>query len=464
MPRYRSTRNAPARLPMRSIDYIGIGLVLVYVWRIQDLFPILAKVQVPILLSLGALGMWVMGGFAASAQERYRHPAVKAAIFILVWMILSVPGSVYQGLSFRFIIDDHLKTFLVMLVLVSTARGVADIERLALANVVGASIYCLKILTTFSIGADGRLGNLYYYDANDLAMFIVATLPFTVYFVVRGTRVSHRLVALGAAGLLLLSIVKTGSRGGFLGLIAVSLFLLFGFRAIKARVRASAVVGGFLALMVFAGPRYWDMMATMLHPESDYNWSGQSDTGRMDIWKRGLGYMMARPVFGVGANAFSTAEGKISPLASRQQRGIGLKWSAAHNSFVQVGAELGVPGLVGFLLMLWGIARSNRAVTKITVQRGRWSNEASLAQAMNGSLVGYAVSGFFLSQGYCAFLYILCAMTVGLSVTQGGGDVGPRPERRLYGPRRSQGRTGRTGPRGVAVPILRNELLDHMGD
>ena len=43
------------------------------------------------------------------------------------------------------------------------------------------------------------------------------------------------------------------------------------------------------------------------------------------------------------------AEGKLSPFAARQQLGIGVRWSAAHNSFIQVGAELGIPGLVLFL-------------------------------------------------------------------------------------------------------------------
>ena len=405
---------------MRSIDYMACGLLLVYVWRIQDLFPILAKVQFPILISLAAIATWVMGGSAAAAQDRYKHPVIKAALFILLWSILSVPGSIYQGMSFSFVFNNHIKTILMMLVVIASVRGFPDVERLALAHIVGASIYCLKILTTFQIGADGRLGDLFFYDSNDLAMLIAATLPFTVYFVARGTRSVHRLVALGAAALLLFAIVKTGSRGGFLALIGVGLFLLFGFRAIRTHVRIGALIGGFAALMVVAGPRYWQMMGTILHPEEDYNWVGNNDVGRMAIWKRGIGYMEHHPLFGVGANAFPVAEGTISPLAARQKMGIGLKWSAAHNSFVQVGAELGIPGLLGFIVMLWGIMKSNLSVAGDAARRGVWTDEASMAQALIGSLVGYMVGGFFVSQGYSAFLYTLCAMAVALSTTTRG--------------------------------------------
>ena len=57
-------------------------------------------------------------------------------------------------------------------------------------------------------------------------------------------------------------------------------------------------------------------------------------------------------VFGVGPNNFGTAEGRLSPFADRQQYGIGVRWNAPHNSFIQVGAELGVPGLVLFVGMI----------------------------------------------------------------------------------------------------------------
>src|SRR5258708_33328068 len=84
--------------------------------------------------------------------------------------------------------------------------------------------------------------------------------------------------------------------------------------------------------------------------KDDYNHT--SETGRMQIWSRGIGYMLANPLLGVGPNNFPAAEGTLSPLAERQQYGIGVRWNAAHNSFVQIGAELGLPGLTLFVAVI----------------------------------------------------------------------------------------------------------------
>src|SRR5204863_417492 len=76
----------------------------------------------------------------------------------------------------------------------------------------------------------------------------------------------------------------------------------------------------------------------------DYNW--QSQEGRREIWFRGLGYMLDHPLVGIGINNFERAEGTISDKARRSFAGDPIRWTAPHNSFVQVGAELGFPGLI----------------------------------------------------------------------------------------------------------------------
>lgn len=409
-----------ARPPVRTFDYLCWLLLLIQVWRIQDMYTFLAKIQLPILGSLLAAILWISEGHFEQTKDRFKHPVIKWAIFIIVWIALTIPGSVYTGMSFSFLLNDHSKTFLAMLLIASSIRSFAQLERLALVHVAGATLYCIKILTVFQVEANGRLGNLYYYDANDLAMLGVATLPMAIYFVGKKTSPAWlRLGSLVATGVLLLAIVKTGSRGGFIGMIAVGLFLLFGFRAIKSSIRFGTVAAGVIAIMSFAGANYWTMMSTLLDPKADYNWAGNNDEGRMAIWERGMGYMAHSPLFGVGAYAFPVAEGTISALADRQEMGIGLKWSAAHNSFVQIGAELGVPGLLAFLLMLWNIGRANRKVIRKAKETGVWGDEASIAQALQGALIAYVVCGFFLSQAYSTFLYSLCGMVVGLSYVAG---------------------------------------------
>lgn len=450
--RVRDSGRIPAERRSADVfDWLVIGLVMTYVWRLQDLFPLLAAVQLPILISLAALGVF-LAGHTRRAQLAFRDRRVRLATFILIWMVLSVPTSVYTGLSLRFIINDHIKTFLMMLLLIASIRSFRDVERLALAHLVGASLYCVMILTRFSPGAGGRLGDLYYYDSNDLSLLIVSTLPFAVYALgVRGAW--KKFLAMAAALIFVVAIVQSGSRGGFLGLIAVGLFLLFGYRSVPARVRLGAVAGVLVLLISFAGPRYWEMMGTLLKPTEDYNWSGQNDVGRMAIWTRGMGYMADRPILGVGVQGFATAEGTLSEISRRQQYGIGFKWSTAHNSFVQIGAELGVPGLVAFILLLASAVRG--AWTAGTGRRGPprgGGRPRAMGQALVGALVGYMVAGFFLSQAYSVFLYSVLGMIVGLRI------VGERSAR-------ARARMGSRAPgRGIGShPASRSSLTSGVG-
>ncbi len=408
----------PTRRPRWDLMRAAVGaMLLCYVWRVQDLVPLLGKLKVPVLVSAGAIGLFLLSTGAMRVLGRLRHPLIKLAVLILLLMVLSVPTSLYQGMSVSFLLNDFLKTFMMMLLIVTTARGFVDLERYAAVQVIGGVVYCLFVLTRFKVDASGRLGSLEYYDANDLAMLLVGTVPLILYFLRRGAPKRMRLAALVAMGTYLVTIERTGSRGGFLGLIAVALFLLLTFRALPARVRLGSVVGAALILGVVASDRYWNMMQTLLHIREDYNWSGHADEGRMEVWKRGLGYMWQRPLTGVGVQAFTTAEGTISPIAQRQDYGVGVKWSAAHNALVQIGAELGVPGLLAFVALIVVAFRTMGRVSRHrpddTPER---RSEAAMAQALRACLVGYCVTAFFLSQAYAAYLYSLLGLVTAVSV------------------------------------------------
>ena len=430
---------APARAP-RPRAAARVVMVLTFVWRVQDLFPPLGKFRPAILSSLLALGFFLLGPVGL-APARLRHPVFRWALAFLAVAVLSVPAGIFPGNSFRFLTDDHLKTVLFAVLLLCAVRSVADVERFVAVHVVGGALYCVMILVRYDVGPDGRLGGLVYYDANDLAMLVVCTFPLLVYLTRPGSRWLLRLVAVAAMGLFVVTIIKTGSRGGFLGLVAVFGTMLVGFRAVPKAQRLGALGAVMLVLAVAGGSGYWKKMETILRPQEDYNWGGNRETGRVEVWKRGMGYMLQRPLLGVGAANFPVAEGRISPLAGRQELGQGLKWSAAHNSFVQVGAELGVPGLLAFLLLLSAAFRATRALGRARAPDGSVPDAAALGQALTATLVGYCVAGFFLSQGYSAYLYTILALVAGLSSVSGAG-AAPAAEPRPPSARRPLGRGG----------------------
>jgi hypothetical protein len=391
------------------------ALLFVQIWRVQDLLPSLAVSGLPIAATLAALLLYGLDSDPDRNLSILRRPICGIGLALLVLVTLSIPGSLYPGWSLDFLLKDFLRSIILMILIAASIRGLADVERFAWLQLGGATLLCTVVLLRFEVDTDGRLGYLPYFDSNDLGMVIVCTLPLTVYLYRRTGSLAGRLVVLGVSACLLLVLVRTGSRGGFLGLIGVVAYGVLGFHAVPLAKRLGAVALAGTLFVGLSNDRYWQMMQTILHPSADYNWSGNSETGRMEVWKRGIGYMVKHPVLGVGARAFGVAEGTLSPeVAARQGYGIGFKWSEAHNAFVEIGAELGVPGLVLFVALLIAGFR-----TLARVGRGPPSHAAFLAQALSASLVGYVVTGFFLSQAYSPYLYTLLAMSAGLERVAG---------------------------------------------
>src|SRR5206468_284575 len=81
-----------------------------------------------------------------------------------------------------------------------------------------------------------------------------------------------------------------------------------------------------------------------------------------------------------------------------------------HSSFVQAGAELGIPGLALFVVM---IAAAFRALRSEQLGQPRATNRGKrspLAQSLTAALVGFTVGAFFLSLAYTDLLYTLVAL------------------------------------------------------
>ena len=417
-----------------------VAVLLTFVWRVQDLFGMIRYIKPGLVVPVVAvIAFLVTSDRRRKIGEVLRIPVVKIGLLITLCIALSIPGSLWPGLSARFLMRDFFPNIAIMIVMAASVRAFVDVERLALAQLLGATLMAGTLLKRFSVGSSGRLGFLGYYDANDFAMLIVCSIPIAIYFAQRRAQTKWpRLMAIGALGLLVVGLVKTGSRGGFLAFVAVGLYLLFFFTAVKARVRFGAVAALILMMLVAGNETYWGFIKTLADPTADYNWSGQSEGGRMEVWKRGMGYMKSHPLLGTGARTFPIAEGRLSPMAYLQDYGRGVKWTAAHNSFVEIGVEVGVPALLLFISLI-GVgmktAWSRRRGLPPDGEGGKASGP--LGQALGAGLIGYAVAAFFLSQAYAAWLYATIGIIAGYAKLIPG-----KPRRR------------RTGAFPAAVPVV----------
>ena len=394
-----------------ALMYVTAAFWWVSVWRFQDLWPIIGKLQIPLALEI-ILTLMLAGSLTGVRSLKWIKSRILALPFVLLAiMVVGVPISLWPGNSVIFITKVFFPSLVLMLAVAASLRNADDINWLAFAHLIGATIYSVYIYLFIPM-VDGRLGGGIYYDANDLALLVVCTIPFAIYFLRSSVPGWKRLFALFSLMLFVEMVIKSGSRGGFIAFIALMLYIVVAFRAIPTRVRVSAVVIAAAIMTVLGSTAYWDMMRSILHPKDDYNMT--SEVGRKAIWKRGIGYMLTHPALGVGANAFEQAEGTLSAISKQYaSENRGLKWSTAHNSFVLVGAELGVGGMVIFVAMLGtSITHLSRIKSGANGDPDVTDEDAAFAQVLIAALIGFSVAGFFVSAAYDSFLYALLGLVI----------------------------------------------------
>lgn len=248
---------------------------------------------------------------------------------------------------------------------------------------------------SFSVGrGEMRITYLgFFNDPNDLGMFLVMNIPFACYFMNRGKFLTKltMLVALLGLGY---GIYMTGSRGTMLG--AGALVAAY-FLVVNAGPRL------FIACIVFA-PIAATVIASLQSNIDD------SADGRLEAWYAGVLMLLSNPVLGVGRGNFLEQHGLV-----------------AHNSYIHVAGELGIPGY-----SLWGGALVFTALASYYVIKSETKsvdnklnedialNEADIAKknelAINKtlffSLVGFMITGFFLSRMFTLLLFIFMGMAI----------------------------------------------------
>jgi O-antigen ligase len=416
----RTAQGAVPQVPLPGVRPAGWDLLLacvaVYVatavGRVHQLFPVLLPLRPALVAAALAIGLYLLQQSGARRIGLLQSPTTACLLGLLLWTALSVPGALNAGIAFHTLSDEFVKTVVMYFVIAGSVRSSRDLERLTLVYFSASVVYAAVVLSRFQLGADDwRLGRLYDYDANDFATLIATAMPLGLYFVLAQRRPLLRVLAVVGLTVLAVGEIRSGSRGGFLALLAVAAFVLVRFTAVPARSRVVGLVVILIVVIGTAGDRYWNQMQSIFAPNQDYN--ATAETGRLRTWERGLGYMISHPLLGVGVGNFPVAEGTISPRVT-QEHSIRVRWLAAHNSFIQVGAELGMPGLLLFVGLIASAFAALRRGGPPPLARPPTRGTFPLAQSLRAALVGFVVGAFFLSLAYSEMLYTLAALAVAL--------------------------------------------------
>jgi O-antigen ligase len=319
------------------------------------------------------------------------------AAVTLVWALQSGPG--ISALS------RYIPNMLLLPIAYTAVRSRRD-----LTLVLGAILFGAVIAAGFgivqpadaseNIRATGTIG-----DPNELAAALLVGLALGAGFALaRGRSPMLRLAGLFAVPLCAAGIFLSLSRGGLLalgGLLVAGTVFAGRWRLAMTAILLAVVAGGVL---------YFTQLAPLPARERITTVNGGS--GRSDLWTVGLRIVRAHPVGGIGVGNFQNASPNfvLQPgLIKRSDLIFSAAPKVAHNTYLQVLAEMGVPGLLLFLALIGACAHCALRAARTWARRGEVTMEA-LARAVFLALVGMLVAYFFISQMYGKLLWVLLAL------------------------------------------------------
>src|SRR2546429_5064839 len=165
----RATAAAPDRSRADAVLAAVALVVLMQVWRVHELFPVLAVPGLPIVATLGAGLLFFLGRSSGRALGGLDRPLVAAVLGLLVLVALSIPGSLYPRYSFEFLLKDYLRTVVLMLLVAASVRGPADLRRFAGLQGAGGTLFDAVVRARGSVVSDGRPSETAAYGSDRLA-------------------------------------------------------------------------------------------------------------------------------------------------------------------------------------------------------------------------------------------------------------------------------------------------------
>jgi len=400
----------------------------IHVGRPQDIFTFLLPYHIgDIAAAVTILSYY----FTAQQRPQIRtYPEVRLFVLFLGLAALSAPFGYYPRKGLEFLLEFGVKIGIYLWLI---AKLITTEERIqSILKTLMFSGFAMALSAILGAAAGGRIGGGATYDPNDLALILVTTLPIAIMLGLSSPSLRWKTICFGAAALNLIGIIATQSRGGFLGLLALGSFML-SVKLPSISKKKFILILSVLAMIfgTYLGAEYKERIQTIF--EEDYS-DISAGSSRIGLWRQCLHIARDHPILGVGPGAFSTAFGhylesdKFPEELSRDQ--VGGKWQTAHNSFLLVLNEMGLPGLLIFLTINIRSFRNCHRVRASPANHNLTSDLRVQATTLQMALLGFLVCAFFISQTYNSLIYSFCFLSgamVRLTAASKGGNATNAP-------------------------------------
>ena len=388
--------------------------ILFSFFRLHEVFPQLDPIKIPLLTALASYFVLAWHIVLTRKVEVYwrREHTIFARFF--GWVVVGIAFSSYPPTAFGSFTSVYMKIGIMVLaiswlmtekehfklahfLIICSGLAVGYVTLYNKSNGIGLVEETRVTIPGTSLG-----------DPNDLSLVLSFPMSYAIAFAAtKGTGKVRTL--LGIAGLItfLSAIIATQSRGGLLAIIAV--LGVFGLRIIKSKLLLISI-GSFGLMILIAAAGISDRKSGGAAEEG----VDASAMGRIHAWEAAFNMGIRNPLTGVGLSLFldnywdyathSRAEGQAH---------------VTHSTWFQVLSESGFVGFFLFIYMIFTIFMSIRN-SLLRLDRNRGSPEydphmTAIAAGTYAGLVGFCVSGTFLSQGFLWPVYIITSISIAIA-------------------------------------------------
>lgn len=378
---------------------LGIAALTFYLWIIHSYKLNAGDVAV---IALG-VGVLVRGG-----QLRIPGQLIVFGLFIF-WGAVGLAVTASVAISTEALID-LIKLWIISFLVINVVRTPAELRYMTIAYLAVFALYPVRgaLYNQFICHCTelGRVAwNFVFKNPNDLAA--LSLLPMGAAAGVASVeRVKiYRYAGMIGVGVLALIIMLTQSRGAMLALgVAVIMLPLSSRKRTRDLLLIGLVMGG---AAIFAPKDVWNRLAGLSNVSVDEGMAGVDPEGsakaRWEIWRIAGDQFKAHPITGVGIGVMP----EVNRRVALQE---GLDWEVrgprdTHSTYLRIAAEMGVPGLLLYLVM-WGFVIAKLKKAKAATKHVR-PREFQFMTFIELSVFAFLAASVFGTYGSLSFTYMM---------------------------------------------------------
>jgi O-antigen ligase len=393
------------------------------------------------------VGIWAFGVTLARGLRRGIPRPLWYMFAFMALMAFHVPFAVNNGRAFWGLEVFAILVFGGVLPLAMLPRDLGDVRSLATA-------YVLCHIPTAIHGLIHRGDGLggWMMDTNDLAFALNAAIGVGVYLMYESKEFGRKLLLAATLCLLVAGTVSTFSRGGFLGLTTLCVYMLFAGPR-RGRILLAIVLAG-AGLVAFAPAEYWDRIHSIAGAQN----KGETGEDRLYLWSLGWQMFVHHPIVGVGTDNYGIWAPVYEDKERAELEGEHTWGRVAHSLYFTLISEHGLVGLAIFLAMIIWVFRTGRPLRREGLKAPDDPDAAAagfLASGLMAGMVGALVTGAFITVLYYPVIWILTGLLAALDAVRREAkrsariEAGAGPSSRRFERFRHQRRWAGNRPRGA---------------